>query len=166
MMSQIVDFLEGKGADNQGRYLSDIWSFPMLLLEGTHDFIQWMFPLDVPSHSNRLAPLLTQQDCLEIQQSEIAQQNLMKSLHCMCQFWGIDIKDNQFVAQQGLDRMNFNHFWLRRTNHNQLRMTRVIKSLAMLGLPELAKQFQQGILNIAKDYNINQETLAMWKTAL
>ena len=165
-MSQIVDFLEGKGTDNKGRYLSDIWVLPILLLEGTHNFIQWIFPLNQPSHSNRFAPILTEQDCIAIRNSEVAQANLLKSLHCMCQFWGIEIKGNQFVAQEGLDRMKINHFWLRRSNHNQLRMTRVIKSLAMLGQPELAKGFQQGILTIAKDYNINEETLKMWETAL
>ncbi|MDH2998187.1 hypothetical protein A1D22_01300 [Pasteurellaceae bacterium LFhippo2] len=165
-MSKLVDFLEQKGPDHKGRMISDIWGFEHFYLESIHDFIQWIFPLNVASNSKRSSPILTEADCEHIRQSEVAQRSLLKSFEIMLDFWNLKQQDNQIVPKQLFDPMNLRHFWIRRTNHNQLRMTRVIKSLAMLGRVDLARQFQQGILEIAKDTAINPETVEIWKKAI
>ena len=45
----IVEFLEGSGTDRQNRKLKDIWLMQHSEIENTHDFIQWVFPLNEPS---------------------------------------------------------------------------------------------------------------------
>ena len=47
--------------------------------ETTHDYIQWLFPLDEPSRSVNGAPVLAELDIDEIRQSSLAQANLAKS---------------------------------------------------------------------------------------
>ncbi|KAE9541965.1 hypothetical protein HT665_02600 [Ursidibacter maritimus] len=165
-MSQILDFLEQKGTDHKGRTIQDIWAFDIFNLENNHDFIQWIFPLDTPTKSNRFAPILTESDCGQIKKSEIAQYSLQKSLDVMLSFWGLKLENGRVIVAEELDRNRINHFWIRRTNHNQLRITRTIKSLAMLGQLELARQLQQGILEIAKNYAIHPETIEFWQSAL
>ncbi|MGX2955532.1 opioid growth factor receptor-related protein [Ursidibacter arcticus] len=165
-MSQILDFLEHKGTDHKGRMLQDIWAFDIFNLENNHDFIQWIFPLDTPTKSNRFAPILTGIDCEQIKRSEIAQHSLQKSLDVMLSFWGLKLENEQVIVAEDLDPKKINHFWIRRTNHNQLRITRAIRSLAMLGQLELARQLQQGILEIAKNYAIHSETIEFWRSSL
>ena len=47
----IVGFLEGKTPDHRGRTLSMVLAFSDERAEQTHDYIQWLFPLDEPSGS-------------------------------------------------------------------------------------------------------------------
>lgn len=165
-MSQLTDFLEKKGGDHKGRYITDIWDFDYFNLENNHDFIQWIFPLNRPSSSKRNSPILSLDEIDYLRKSEVAQESLRKSFSVMLDFWGLVDLGNKIVAHENLSPMNFNHFWIRRGNHNQLRMTRVMTSLAMLGQANLAKKLQQGILEIAKTKAINSETIQHWQRAL
>ncbi|MDG6449443.1 opioid growth factor receptor-related protein [Glaesserella parasuis] len=165
-MSQILDFLEQKGTDHKGRTIQDIWAFDIFNLEHNHDFIQWIFPLDTPTSSNRFAPILSELDLEQIKKSQIAQYSLQKSLEVMLSFWGLKLENKRVIMAEQLNPNKINHFWIRSKNHNQLRITRVIKSLAILGQLELARQLQQGILEIAKNYAINPETIEFWRSAL
>lgn len=55
----MLGFLQGEEKDNKGRYLFDYWEADNQWLEETHDYIQWMFPLDVRSfHHPFVAPAL------------------------------------------------------------------------------------------------------------
>ena len=77
----IVLFLEGKIKDYEGRYLNDIWSFDDNKIENIHNFIQWVFPLDQLSKYVSSAPVLIDEEILEIQQSLKAKENLIRSKH-------------------------------------------------------------------------------------
>ena len=55
----IVGFLESKTPDHRGRSLSMVLAFSDERAEQTHDYIQWLFPLDEPSGSVHGAPVLS-----------------------------------------------------------------------------------------------------------
>jgi len=61
----VCDFLEG-GFDFKNRSVREILAKDDDWLESTHDYIQWLFPLDVKSFSNRNAPVLMIDDILRI----------------------------------------------------------------------------------------------------
>ena len=82
--------------------------------ETTHDYIQWLFPLDEPSRSVNGVPVLTKLEIDEIRQSSLTQANLVKS------------------ARWFLGFLERNNRWITKYNHNHLRITRVIKSLRLL----------------------------------
>ena len=46
-------------------------------IEQHHDFIQWLFPLNVPSGANRRAPVLSAEDVAEIHASGLAQKSAL-----------------------------------------------------------------------------------------
>jgi hypothetical protein len=144
--SQLVAFLEGSGTDSRSRRLVDIWQFDDDELEYTHDFIQWMFPLKEASGSNFSAPNLRASDVDVIRSSAKCQQNLETSASWILAFF----KRSEEVA--------------RFTNHNHLRVTRIIKSLRLLHSDQLADQFKQAILAMiqAKGARINSITVAFW----
>ena len=68
-MIEIVGFLEGKTPDHCGRILAMLLHQPDHRAEATHDYIQWLFPLDEPSRSVNGAPVLTELDINEIKES-------------------------------------------------------------------------------------------------
>jgi hypothetical protein len=132
-VTEIVSFLEGKTPDYRGR------TFAMLLqqsdhqAETTHDYIQWMFPLDEPSRSVNGAPVLNELEIDEIRQSSLAQANLAKS------------------ARWFLGFLERNDHWVTKYNHNHLRITRVIRSLRLLASEGAADEFRDKVLALAGD---------------
>ena len=127
-MNQIVAFLEGDGPDGAGRMIAQVQAYDAGELERQHDFIQWLFPLAEPSAAVPGSPVLTAEDIGEIKVSPVAQANLIKSARHMAGFY--DHSDH----------------WLRPSDHNHLRITRIIKSLRLLVGDAAADGFRAAIL--------------------
>ena len=132
----IVGFLEGKTPDHRGRILAMLLQQTDHQAEATHDYIQWLFPLDEPSRSVNGAPVLAELEIDEIRQSSLAQASLAKS------------------ARWFLGFLERNDHWVTKYNHNHLRITRVIKSLRLLASDEAADEFRDKVLALAGD-NLN-----------
>ena len=142
----IVGFLEGRTPDHRGRILAMLLQQTDHQAETTHDYIQWLFPLDEPSRSVNGAPVLTELEIDEIRQSSLAQANLARSAGWFLGF---------------LER---NNHWITKYNHNHLRITRVIKSLRQLTSDEAADEFRDKVLALAGD-NLNlvdQKARGFW----
>lgn len=146
MTSRLVAFLEGSGTDTGSRRLSDIWQFDDDEIDHTHDFIQWMFPLREASGANFNALTLATSDIEAIQSSMQCRQNLEKSATWILAFF----ERTEEIFQY--------------TNHNHLRVTRIIKSLRLLHSDQQAEQFKQAVLGIiqARGARINPVTVAFW----
>ena len=119
----IVDFLEGVEPNINKLYIQDIWDLSDEEIENTHDFIQWLFPTDKPSRYNLAAPVLSEQDILNVQNSEKAQKNLKYSANWFLNF---------------LDRHSY---WIDKHDHNQLRIKRIKKCLRLLIDKNLSEKF-------------------------
>ena len=146
----LVNFLNGTGPDHQGRYLRDIWDFDDKIIEQTHDFIQWMFPLTEKSMSVPGVPTLSTADIEAIRTSEVARANLERS------------------AQWYLGFLQRNDHWIRSYDHNHLRITRAIKSLGLLISQNAAEEFLNSIFQITGDRLnvIRQDAVGFWKAAV
>ena len=145
----IVGFLEGKTPDHKGRILAMLLQQTDHQAETTHDYIQWLFPLDEPSRSVMGAPVLNELDIEDIRHSELAQQNLVKS------------------ASWFLGFLERNDHWITRYDHNHLRITRVIKSLRLLASDDAADEFRSKMLKLAGDKLnlIDQKARGFWTNA-
>ena len=144
----ILEFLCGRHSDLMGRNLSDIWSFSDKQIEETHDFIQFLFPLNEPSKSSFHGFYLTEDDVCKIIESSEAKTNIIKSSE-----WFIGF----------LDR---NRIWLDGYNHNQLRITRVIKCLRLLVGDDAADQWRDKVTCMIKNNsNIPDVSLTFWMHA-
>ena len=145
-MTEIVGFLEGRTPDHRGRILAMLLQQTDHQAETTHDYIQWLFPLDEPSRSVNGAPVLTELEIDQIRQSSLAQANLAKS------------------ARWFLGFLERNDHWITNYNHNHLRITRVIKSLRLLASDKAADEFRDKVLALAGD-NLNlvdQKARGFW----
>lgn len=148
-ISRIVDFLSGLAGDSNGRFVNDILALDDEKLEYIHDYIQWTFPLTEASGSNFNAPVLTAQDIEDIKASKQSQANLVLLTERMTRF---------FEASEDLCRF---------TNHNHLRVTRIIKSLRILHSEELADNFKKRVFFIVGEsgMKVNPLTIEIWKAS-
>ena len=125
----IFHLLEGAIPDGRRRTVSVIMAFDDQTIESTHDFIQWIFPLDEPSRSHPGAPVLDLFEIEEIKSSDVALENPMQSA------------DWYFGFLQRHDH------WIRQYDHNHLRISRAIKSLRLLVSDEVADRYKAAILD-------------------
>jgi Opioid growth factor receptor (OGFr) conserved region len=140
----IVEFYSG-GIDPAGRRLDDILAWDDQRLEHVHDYIQWVFPTPQPSGVNPSAPLVTNDTARAFADDDALRDRLRAALDRMLSFYGlrrtssgIEIDAARFPARSAV--------WLHAGNHNHLRLTRIIDSLAALGLAVDARALQRCLL--------------------
>lgn len=124
-------FLKGLEPDDKGRSIYDIWNFSDTEIERNHDFIQRLFPLNEQSSQSL--------NKFYIEDPAIIEQ----------------IRIDPTIAKNFITSKNFylaflsrNEGWQYRYNHNQLRITRIIKSLLLLVSREEAESFHQQVISL------------------
>ena len=142
-------FLRSETLDTNGRYLTDIWNFSDEQIEFTHDFISLIFPLDCQSNNAAQYFYLRNKDLIKVMRADILiKTNLIKS------------------AEWFLAYLVRNPAWQSKYNHNQFRITRIIRSLRLLVTDKVADKFYQDILNLLDENHIvNEKSLAFWAGA-
>ena len=143
----LCDFLEGIGIDHGGRRRMP--SFFDDIKATTHDFIQWLFPLDEVSRAISGAPVLSQTDIQLIHTNNDAQANIRRSA---AWFHGF---------------LQRNDHWRTKYNHNHLRITRVVKSLRLLTDDKEADEFKASVFDILSDDLdlIDRKAVGFWEEA-
>lgn len=170
---RVVAFYSG-GGDHRGRTLALIREWTDDRLEATHDYIQWMFPTATPSGVNTFAPLVTAGTRQAFVDRPELRDELRRSLDRMLRFYGLrrstsaagDVRISIDEARFG-DRAAA---WLHPGNHNHLRLTRIVQSLALLGLRPEALALRACLLSDIADgpgrTRITPETLRYWRGGL
>ncbi|MCG9665929.1 hypothetical protein L1D26_23025 [Vibrio mediterranei] len=162
--STLLSFQLGEGTDHQGRLISDIWGFNEFWLEHDHKYIQWLFPIDIQTKFNKHAPILTENDRAEFSSSEMLQKTQRKSLELMLRFFGLHWEGEEIVPTAQLNIRD--HIWLKRGGHNHLRISRIIRSLALCGQHQLSFKFKQAIVKAALEHGkVSEESLDYWLKA-
>lgn len=169
----VVAFYSG-AADPRGRSLTHILDWTDERLEGTHDYIQWMFPTATPSGVNPLAPLVTPRTQRAFVERPELRDALRRSLDRMLRFYGLRREtsaagDVHVVIDEPRFQTRAAH-WLRPGHHNHLRLTRIVQSLALLGLRSEARALQTCLLSDVAPgpglHRITPDTLEYWRGAL
>lgn len=162
--TRLIDFYSGEGLDHKGRRLEDIWALSSFWLEHTHDYIQWLFPIPEAGRFNGFAPLLTPTVQAAFQDSDVMRQHQQQSLAVMLDFFGLARDENGIVAQPTLAIPT--HIWLKAGGHNHLRITRIIRSLALCHQPGLARTFQQAVIEIGTHRGVvSDSSIHYWREA-
>lgn len=126
--------------------------------EREHDFIQWLFPTDHESQFNPDAPVLDQPTVAAFWADALLRHRLCQSFDRWLVFCGV------VRAESGLA---FNrprpHIWDRQ-NHNWWRVTRVLRSLTILGLTDQAVEFFLLLESVRA--RVDAETWSHWRSAV
>ena len=156
----LIAFYSREGTDDRGRRLDEIWSFSLEELETAHDYIQWLFPLRERSAFNPGAPLLDDETIAQFREDAALRGNLERSLRVMLDFYGLAIAGHEILRVPTFGPRS--RVWLTPHNHNFLRLTRIIKSLSLLGLHDRATQLLACLEGIP---GIGEETRRHWREA-
>jgi hypothetical protein len=139
-MSTIVAFYRSDGRDHRGRLLSHMLGFGLDELEFHHDYIQWLFPLPEPSGANESAPLLSEEDIAAFESDDSLRRALLQSFEMMMGFYGLDlvVRDGDVEVVRSATFNERSALWLTAGNHNFLRISRILRSLTLLGCSRYA----------------------------
>ncbi|XP_031997900.2 opioid growth factor receptor isoform X1 [Hylobates moloch] len=119
-----------------GCFIEDIlqnWRDNYDLLEDNHSYIQWLFPLREPGVNWHAKPL-TLREVEVFKSSQEIQERLVRAYELMLGFYGIRLEDRgtgTVGRAQNYQKRFQNLNW---RSHNNLRITRILKSLGELGL--------------------------------
>ncbi len=147
-MSQLLEFLEGKGVNGRGQSLRVVLAKTTKELESEHDYIQWLFPLREPSMCVAGVPVITDDEVAVVRQNDTMQRNLREALERMTRF---------FLK---------NFHWLVPHDHNHLRITRIIHSVRMLLGDDEAMQFYDHIMECVKGSPVSMSSIMYWRRAV
>lgn len=168
--SWLVAFYLGKGLDASGRMISEVLSFDDEQCEHVHDYIQWLFPLKERSAFNSSAPLATVDDIAVFHKNPIAKKRLLRSFARMLEFYGFIMVTNGGIVKVVKSKkfVQKSHNWLTPRNHNFLRITRILKSLVLLGCGKHAAAFLQALERVYKNNPniVGEESLDYWRNAV
>src|SRR3954447_97552 len=132
---RLTRFFAG-GADDDGRSFDEILGWDDARLEMVHDYIQWIFPLPERSGAHPWAPVLDAESIAAIRDNAEMQGRLRSAFLRMLAFYGFALDGDAVV--EGLRFATASRNWLHAGNHNHLRLTRMLRSLRVLGLERKA----------------------------
>lgn len=148
-------FFERKEPDDLGRNLDQILKFGRIRMELTHNYIQRLFPLMEDSRFSK-CDLITEDNIAAFRKSNDAQEGLRKAYQKMLWFWKLDEKQYQNSI--------YRH-WNSYNNHNYWRMSRVLKSLQLLGMDAEYVDFSmriRWIIDHPLQYRVTGDTVKIW----
>ncbi|ETS78409.1 hypothetical protein PFICI_10471 [Pestalotiopsis fici W106-1] len=169
-MQRLVDFYHLKSADHRGRDLEHILKWSDRELESCHDYVQTLFPLPEGSLFAH-APIIDEETYLYWREHEDLKRNLRRAFDRMLVFYGLEWEqgDNgptgKIIEKEGA-KGNLSN-WVVPMDHNHLRITRIIRSLRILGLDDEAKAYHDALDAICNKYGkVGSTSRTFWKRAL
>ncbi|MFY9664784.1 MAG: opioid growth factor receptor-related protein [Candidatus Cybelea sp.] len=166
---RIVAFYEGSAPDDRGRLREEILRFDDERLEDVHDFIQWLFPLPERSGANPAAPILDDSAIDAFHARPELRVALRQSFDRMLSFYGFAWSGDRIVKGASFSERSG---WLSPGNHNHLRLTRILRSLSVLGEAQAAQTLFEALSHIYNDEGctrrnrITERTFNFWSSAV
>jgi hypothetical protein len=165
---KLTRFFSG-GKDDQGRTFDEILGWDDARLEMVHDYIQWIFPLPERSGANPGAPVLDTASIAVMRSSPEMQGRLRAAFARMLAFYGFAPEHDAVMKGSRFAAVSRN--WLHPGNHNHLRLSRMLRSLRVLGLEREAALLWEALRSLyeresaAGRRTITVETHAFWQQA-
>ncbi|XP_029291309.1 LOW QUALITY PROTEIN: opioid growth factor receptor [Cottoperca gobio] len=137
------------------------WKNDNKRLERVHSYIQWLFPLREPG-VNYMASELTKKEIEEFKKNEEAKKRLVESYELMLGFYGMRLVSNKTGEVKRADNWKDRFGNLERNMHNNLRITRILKSLGELGF----EHYQAPLVRFFLEETLVKKTLSSVKRSV
>ncbi len=168
--TSVLEFYRGEKTHDTGLTLDEILAKDDDWLEGDHDFIQWLFPLESKG-VNPNASLTNSKTQETFRKDPELQANMRKALDRMLKFYGMEFASNEYFNKDTVKIAS--NFRQRIQNlldnpHNNKRITRILKSLNLHGLENEAQSFVRSLKvilidNSAACKSLKEVYLQHWK---
>ncbi|XP_034551315.1 opioid growth factor receptor [Notolabrus celidotus] len=137
------------------------WKNDYKRLERVHSYIQWLFPLREPG-VNYMASELTKKEIEAFKKNEEAKKRLVESYELMLGFYGIRLVNKETGEVKRADNWKERFGNLERNMHNNLRITRILKSLGELGF----EHYQAPLVHFFLEETLAKKTLSSVKRSV
>ncbi|XP_076597750.1 opioid growth factor receptor [Chaetodon auriga] len=141
-------------------FLKD-WKNDYKRLERVHSYIQWLFPLREPG-VNYMASELTKKEIEAFKKNEDAKKRLVESYELMLGFYGIRLVNKESGEVKRAENWKERFGNLERNMHNNLRITRILKSLGELGF----EHYQAPLVRFFLEETLVKKTLSSVKRSV
>jgi hypothetical protein len=169
LMSRIAAFYDGKIVSSRGEHIEQIWLYDDSQLESIHTYIQWLFPLPEDSSPTPKIPLLCGTDIERFRKTEELRKKLLKSFQLMLKLYGFELRYDPEPIIEPTDRFAERSYnWLTANNHNYFRITRILRSLTLLGLSKESTRFFAALQQVYRRNpdEIGRYIYADWERAI
>lgn len=162
--NKIAYFLSG-GLEIEGISVENIIKYTGKELEEGHRYIQFLFPINTESKYNLKANLVDDETIALYASDPVLRADHLGIFNYMLGFFELTLDNNgEVIPLRDFESPGANvPVWLKKENHNQLRLTRIMHSLNLLGNREAAMALQKEIVRLGELFNINTMTLEHWK---
>ena len=175
--------MDNPQADARGRTLNTILSWSDVKLEICHDYIQVVFPLPESSQFAWNAPIVDKRvyEAFNSNNKQIGlQSNLQRAFLRILKFYGFEVpkgvqiqpsagREDAGIAAEWSDNHDERFANWVRPGHNHLRITRIIRSLRILGRQDLAKILFEAIESVWSSpqyqHQCSGESMQWWSRA-
>uniref|UniRef100_A0A673KRI5 Opioid growth factor receptor-like n=1 Tax=Sinocyclocheilus rhinocerous TaxID=307959 RepID=A0A673KRI5_9TELE len=137
------------------------WRTDYKRLERVHSYIQWLFPLREPG-VNYMAAELTKKEIQAFRESDEAKSRLLDSYELMLGFYGMQLLNRETGEVKRAENWRERFANLERNMHNNLRITRILKSLGELGF----EHFQAPLVRFFLEETLVRKTLSSIKRSV
>ncbi|XP_050960956.1 opioid growth factor receptor [Labeo rohita] len=137
------------------------WKTDYKRLERVHSYIQWLFPLREPG-VNYMAAELTKKEIQAFRENDEAKSRLLDSYELMLGFYGIQLLNRETGEVKRAENWRERFANLERNMHNNLRITRILKSLGELGF----EHFQAPLVRFFLEETLVRKTLGSVKRSV
>ncbi len=166
-MSRFAAFYRNEIVHPDRLTIDEIINWPDTEIESSHNTIQWLFPLPQPSLNVANIPVIDEEEIDLFKKDPNLRNGVLRSFARMLQFYGLklSLKDGQIVKAKDFDQKSG---WLYPRNHNYKRISRILKSLRVLGFESEAKIFFDALQSIYSTHHryIGDQTWKHWKDAM
>jgi hypothetical protein len=159
----IVKFYLGEQPDGHGRSVEEVWAFDATRLEDAPHYIEWLFPLSTKSAHAPDAPLVTSATQAAFASSTDLRERLRRSLDLVLGYYGF-ARDGDVIAR-GDSFESRRLGWLYPDDQSHRRLSRVVRSLALLGESGLASSLRDQLVSVADEFgphSVSGETRGRW----
>jgi hypothetical protein len=165
---RILSFYRHEATDDRGRTLDQVRAFDLRRLEQVHDYIQWLFPLPERSGANPSAPTLTAETIAAFRTDDALRRELLESFALMLSFYGFRLAHGTTRIERAPNATERIAEWLGPSNHNFLRLTRIMRSLTVLGLEEYARSLLSQLEHLYREspHIVGDLTIGHWRRAV
>jgi hypothetical protein len=154
-MAEIFSFYQSQDFNNVIHMNDYMW-------EDQHDFIQYLFPNNEPSANLPDAPVATAEVINAFRYNPLLQEQHRIAFMRFLEHIGLRFYNGEIhVFNPGLVHMR-----IIRPNHNQLRITRVLRSMRLLGQPALSDMLYVKLLEIVGNVPFSPITMNYWNDAM
>lgn len=163
----VYDFYKKGGETPEGLTFEKFLASDDAFLERCHSHVQWVFPLQTPSAMVPNAPVIDAVELELLKRDDEVKERALLALNRMCQFWGFP----SYIYGEGrgitVPPPKAKPSWVRRGDHNYLRMTRALWFFRSMGMMHAVNSLFRCLTEVylAWPKEVSEETYMYWLDA-